>query len=111
MEAFCNKNIFQKKNNYLLTSNKVQLYFTENNSRYFICRAKRVKISNRSPEFLRRALKYVKLQKQHLNSKNKEKHYLHGHKMKLRVCTPSILPSIHFTDISGYVELKNSVEC
>ena len=28
-------------NNYLLTGNKVQLYFTENNSRYFICRAKR----------------------------------------------------------------------
>ena len=30
-------------NNYLLTGNKVQLYFTENNSRYFICRAKRDK--------------------------------------------------------------------
>ena len=28
-------------NNYLLTGNKVQLYFTEMNSRYFIFRAKR----------------------------------------------------------------------
>ena len=31
------------KNNYLLTGNKVQLYFTENNSRYFICRVTRDK--------------------------------------------------------------------
>ena len=31
------------KNIYLLTSNKVQLYYTEINSRYFICRVKQDK--------------------------------------------------------------------
>ena len=57
-----------------------------------------VKISNRSPESLRRALKYMKSQKQHLKSKNVEKCY--SYKYMQEVVNPGNVLSRYYINVS-----------